>query len=131
MNKKILISGSIVAIIMLILMPSIPAIQQKSVEDSSHNDLEEKSHFNDSKDIMTIVRNGHLKHPLLYLSVILATIRAIRGFVLCSFSSDWDYYYGLDITHTIIFLRGAWLWVTAFFWQEFWVTIADALGWGW
>ena len=32
MKKKILI-GSIIAVIMLLLMPSIPAVQQKSVED--------------------------------------------------------------------------------------------------
>jgi len=41
MNKKILI-GSILAVALLLLMPSIPAIQQKTIEDKAYSDLVEK-----------------------------------------------------------------------------------------
>ena len=41
MNKKILI-GSILAVALLLLMPSIPAIQQQTIEDKAYSDFVEK-----------------------------------------------------------------------------------------
>ena len=41
MKKKILI-GSLLVLTLLLLMPSIPAIQQKSVEEGIKQDIQEK-----------------------------------------------------------------------------------------
>ena len=46
MKKKILI-GSIIAVALLLLMPSIPAIQQKTIEDKAYSDFVEAKDFDE------------------------------------------------------------------------------------
>ncbi len=50
MKKKILI-GSIIAVALLLLMPSIPAIQQKTVEEKAYSDFVERLKDVDLEDI--------------------------------------------------------------------------------
>jgi len=50
MKKKILI-GSLLVLTLLLLMPSIPAIQQKTIEDKAYSDLVEKFEDFDLEDL--------------------------------------------------------------------------------
>ena len=129
MKKKILI-GSMLVLTLLLLMPSIPAIQQKTIEDKAYNDLEEKLDIMDIKELIN--KEDRLKHPLLYLSVFLVAFRGIRGALLIFSSSNFPAWYGtLEIYYPLIFLRGLWLCGTTFLWQEFWVGVAKERGWNW
>jgi len=66
MKKKILI-GSIIAVLLLLLMPSIPAIQQKSVEEGVKQEIQEKLDTIDFKDLREIkTLDDDVKHLLLY-----------------------------------------------------------------
>jgi hypothetical protein len=80
MEKKILI-GSIVAVTILLLIPTIPAIQHNIVkEDNKDKILSELSEDLDFKDIKELVDSGRLdrvKHPLLYFFVILVAISLV------------------------------------------------------
>ena len=126
MKKKILI-GSLLVLTLLLLMPSIPAIQTKTIEDRAYDDFD----LNDVKEIEP--KGERLKHPLLYLSVFLVAFRGIRGFFLMFSSSknmfSWEE--PMEIIYPFIFLRGVWLCGTTFLWQEFWVSVANNMGWNW
>lgn len=124
MGKKIII-GSMLVLTLLLLMPSIPAIQQKAIEQLDDVDLINVKEINNNGD--------RLKHPLLYLSVFLVAFRGIRGFFLMFSSSknmfSWEE--PMEIIYPFIFLRGVWLCGTTFLWQEFWVSVANNMGWNW
>jgi len=65
MKKKILI-GSIIAVTLLLLMPSIPAIQQKSVEEGFKQDIQEKIDSINLNDLGDIEKLDWVRHPILY-----------------------------------------------------------------
>ena len=93
MGKKIII-GSMLVLTLLLLMPSIPAIQQKSVEEGIQQDIREKLdtinlddyNFKNTKEI----KNGDdFKYPLLaYLAGVIFYIRIIRCMYLVYGSSN-------------------------------------------
>ncbi|EMR74539.1 hypothetical protein MBGDF03_00600 [Thermoplasmatales archaeon SCGC AB-540-F20] len=101
MNKKILI-GSMLVFTMLLLMPSIPAIQQNLVK---------------NEKIVEILETN-LKFPILngiiYFSLVWRLVRAIA---LLSVSSNGTDNGGrgppdFDILHPFLFYRGLWLSMT-------------------
>ena len=63
MKKKILI-GSIIAVALLLLMPSIPAIQQKTVEEKAYSDFVERLKDVDLEDIEVL---EWIRHPIITL----------------------------------------------------------------
>ena len=136
MNKKIPIC-SILVLMLLLLMPSIPAIQQKTIEDRTYNDFFEWLDFKDVKEKkkMDLIRNPFVyDHPLLYLIVILlGGFRWLRCLTLAKISFDiisWnppEY----EVYHPILFLRSIWLLNTFGIWCTFWDYISDTLGWNW
>ena len=115
---------------MLLLMPSIPAIQQKTIEDRANNDLFEQL---DVKDVKEKKKMDLIRHPLLYAIVIfLAKFRWARCLILAEISFDstgWPPDY--EIYHPILFLRCIWLLNTFGIWCSFWDNISDTLGWNW
>ncbi len=135
MNKKILV-GSILVLTLLLLMPSIPAIQQKTIKDRTYDDLFEQLDdvvFKDVKEINTLDLGERVKHPLLYIFVFtLLAIRGIRGFYLMMDSSNFpgipD---GLEIDNPLIFYRGAWLCFTAIVWIQLCRYVGQEMGWNW
>lgn len=133
MGKRILI-GSILVLVMLLLMPSIPAIQQRSVKEGIKQDLQEKLesiNLEDIKDIKDL--DGCLKHPLLYLSVHLVALRGWRGLIMLFISTknmfSWEE--PMEIIFPLLYERGRWLVVTALVWQEVWIDYAYTHGWNW
>ncbi len=70
MKKKILI-GSLLVLTLLLLMPSIPAIQQKSVEEGIKQDIQEKLDTITLDDLKYIDVLDDIRHPILYYIFVL------------------------------------------------------------
>jgi len=105
MNKKLLL-GSISVLTLLLLMPSIPAVQNNVVKDEMSSHIPENLDFEDIKKLEMIEL---MKHPILYLIVRgIFVFRLSRESILFEWSTDVDYS-GLVVTHPIIFLRSIWL----------------------
>ena len=140
MKKKILI-GSMLVLTLLLLMPSIPAIQQKTIEEGIKQDIQEKLETINLGDLKDFEVLDGIKHPLLYIIVILKfSIRNFRFavnffFAMFTFAKlDPDDAFGIEITNPILFLilmvRAFWFYATGNAWLVFYV-ISDKLGWGW
>ena len=136
MNKKILIGNSIFVLTLLLLMPSVPAIHQKTIEDRTYIDLFDQLDFKDVREKnMDLIRHPlFYDHPLLYAIVIfLGGFRWLRCLILAEISFDiisWnppEY----EVYHPILFLRCIWLLNTFGIWCSFWDYISQILGWNW
>ncbi len=131
MKKKILI-GSLLVLILLLLMPSIPAIQQKTVEHKVYSDFVEQLNTVDFKDFKGINKLDGIKHtPLYYIVYFIADFRTERANILFDISCHIDNWGQMDIYYPIIFLRVIWLDITVYKWCNFWNNISETLGWGW
>jgi hypothetical protein len=127
MKKKILF-GSIFVLTLLLLLPSIPAIQMKTIEDRTYNDLVEQFNLKDFMDIKGLER---LKHPFLFLIVYAMLIfRLYRGSFYYFNSLDWSGRVPIVI-HPKLYLRSMILFSTSYFLFLFWMTISENLGWNW
>ena len=118
MKKKILI-GSLLVLTLLLLMPSIPAVQQKTIEDKAMNDLEDK--------LETITFDG-VRHPLLRQFIQVSIwFKVYLGNFLWYLGTD---YYGnpvdpflCDLANLIVGRA-----IICFYrWQD----ISDTMGWNW
>ena len=114
MNKKLLL-GSLLVLTLILLMPSIPAIQQRSIE---NNKLNCKDDFWD--------------YPIINLLLLLTAIRILRGLVMMQFAgADLFYPDFTDIKHPLLFIRGWWLAYTGDAFCDFLFIIAKMVGWEW
>ncbi len=135
MNKKIVVS-SVFIIILFFLLPSIPAIQFKTVEESVYNDF-----INDIKNIdlknLKIVENldEFPNHPVLYYIVmIIYYFRIISAYYLYNNSIGFEDYGEIPqlyIKHPLLFIIAIVLLFRADMWDSFWKTIANKMGWNW
>ena len=138
MKKKILI-GSLLVLTLLLLMPSIPAIQQKTVEGGFKQDLQEKLgaiNIDDLKDIEVL---DGIRHPILlrfvliylYIQVLKFDINTIWLVIFCL---DWDEL-GSSIDYNIFYyifsFRMEFSYFKASAWISFWKDISDRLRWNW
>ena len=138
MKKKILI-GSILVLTLLLLMPSIPAVQQKTIEEGIRQDIQEKLETITLDDLKYIEVLEGIKHPLLYASVVLiSTFRLIRFVLLYKISESCtktNEHGDFTITHPYLFIislmRSAFLLGTTLFLIETCESITDKLGWNW
>jgi len=135
-RKKILI-GSIFVLALILLMPSIPAIQQSTLKEELKQDIMEKIEtltFEDIKEIKTL---DSVKFPLLmWLVIILPTFRFFRGAVLFGLSletedSGWHGFRYITGIKPLLFLWSMVTLIPCALWWNFWMTISDKLGWGW
>ena len=130
MGKRILI-GSMLVLVLLLLMPSIPAIQQNAVEEGIKQDLQEKLESITIDDLKDIEVLDGIKHPILYFLVIFITnFRMKRAWFFIDISSYFIRRY-LVVDNPLIYLRGEWLYITTWLWYYFWHNISDRFGWGW
>ena len=120
MKKKILI-GTMLVLAILLLMPSIPAIQQKTIEDKAYDDLVEKIEeidFKDTKVIRKLLNGFWDEHPILGFLLFIAWIRMEWGFILEDFSVWIVGEYSSIIIHPLLYIWSQWLigtaWVMAF-----------------
>jgi len=134
-RKKILI-GSIFVLTLILLMPSIPAIQQKTIEDSTY------SHFAKNKidfNINKIEKLEQLKHPILFLIILTITIYNILRVsfysILFSYSIDNSNPDDITIKHPLLAIisafRGLTIYIPVLIWIYFWNYISNQLGWNW
>ena len=136
MNKKILI-GSIIAVVILLLMPSIPALQQKTIAEGIKQDIQEKLDtitIDDLKDISVL---GNLKYPILQFFVIMfITLRTFQITFLSRIDSflnlisdepyaEWPNLY--DFLSKRIFF----LYATYTYWITYWQMMSDLFDWNW
>ena len=70
MKKKIII-GSIIAVALLLLMPSIPAIQQKTIDEGLKQEMQEKLETINLNGLEEIEELDGIKHPILHFIVFL------------------------------------------------------------
>ena len=130
MSKKILI-GSMLVLAMLLLMPSIPAVQQKSIEEGFKQELQEKLESFNLDNLKDIKDLDRIRHPILYvLVVILLELRFEQAFRMFKFAFDCA-----ENEQMYLALLGLlrWLWIDLTFeiFYNFWNNISDKLGWGW
>jgi len=134
--RKILI-GSMLVLVMLLLMPSIPAIQQDSIENNVYDVLHIQLKDFDFKDLKDVISNGDsAKYPLMFLLIFsLIRIKTIRGFRLMVESSNYMEYliWGdpLDIYNPINYYRGLWQFEKAMLLLTIWSGLSDEFGWNW
>ena len=131
MGKKIIIATMLV-LTLLLLMPSIPAIQHKTIEEGIKQDLQEKLesiNLNDLKDIDVLI---DVKHPYLCsLIMIIILIRFMRSSMTMLLATEPVGEYGRRIIHPLLYQYGLWLWEAIQPFARFWQSISDILGWGW
>ena len=131
MSKKILI-GSMLVFTILLLMPSIPAIQMETIEDGTYNDLVEQLDF---KDVLEIKELEQIKHPLLYTLVkLLLDCRWTRIEILGEISFDvfsYGSWFDVEIYRPVLFLRCIMLLVTSAFLGYFWNNLSNTFEWDW
>ena len=131
MNKKILI-GSLFIFALLLVMPSIQAIQHTVVKDTSVNEFSEALHLEKRKTVKEFGPLDRIKHPLLYLFIIfisLPRILRIEVFGELSYSGEWPFH--ITIENKFLFLRYMMLLFTTAFWFYIWNTVSIVLGWNW
>jgi len=115
MKKKILI-GSILVLTLLLLMPSIPAIQQKTIEVKVYDDLVKdikEIDFKDTKVIRKLLNGFWDEHPILGFLLFIAWIRMEWGFILEDFSVWIVGEYSSIIIHPLLYIWSQWLIGTA------------------
>jgi len=132
--KTKLIVGSIIAIALLLLMPSIPAIQQKTIEDKAYSDLVERIedfNFKDLKEITSLEKDE--KFPKLWdLIKAICSFRSIRGATLEFIADIFMVFFQLSGPIVrLIYLRGTYLFYSADYFLGFCLLISFILGWGW
>jgi len=122
MGKKIII-GSMLVLTLLLLMPSIPAIQQRTIEDKAYSDFVEKL-----EDVE--IFDDVMKFSILFVFVImLALHRNYRAFRIWDFAQPGGY--PNPVEHPLLAFYGSWLFLSMVVWIEFWMNISDKLGWNW
>ena len=136
MNKKILI-GSMLVFTMLLLMPSIPAIQQKIVKDEIKdkivNELYNDLDFKDMRELLNSGKLDGVKHPILGLLVTMWMYFRLLRCQIFTFSYDIyiDYGYQFEILNPIIFFRLIILLFNTGLVIHFFEGLSNIFGWNW
>ena len=139
MRREILF-GSIFVLALILLMPSIPAIEQKTIEDKAYSDFIEKIEEFDFEDIGKL---DDMKHPILYSFVMTLynhmnnrlnrvgdRFTLIIDFIINNF--DVSLYNELGkLLIVIIFIRVNSLVLPIMYYSLFWYNLSETLGWNW
>lgn len=121
MGKKILIE-SILAVSLILMMPSIPAIEQKTIEDGAYHDFTEEINILDDD----------IKLPRLYtLLRVILVLRWLRGRIYYYMAIDWISFNVYKVKYSLIYYRAAWLIETTYSIAEKIDILSDRLGLGW
>jgi len=125
MKKKILI-GSMLVLTLLLLMPSIPAIQQKTIEDREYSDLGERLDDFNFKELFIKKSRGFIPIILTFLIGTIYWFRALRGLLIFGVGGGLSYEGEIK---PFFYWRGLWLMVTAVIWISGWQFFYDYMGW--
>jgi len=126
MRKKILI-GSIFVLTLLLLMPSIPALQMNNINNRIKQDYKEIT-LDDISDL-----NLSIKHPMLFfITYGLLLFRTMRFEILWEFSTEpYEWGLGFEVVHPLVFIRSVILLFSAMLRFEPWAYLSEIYGWGW
>jgi len=130
--KRKLIFGIILVLILFLLMPSIPAIENNFFKEKIFNDSQVEYSVGNVKEFEENVKNGFWKHPIANLLIIISFFRLVRGLTLMCQASNWDflnYEEELIIYDYLLFVRGIWLCSTGAFFNIIVGTFMDIMGW--
>lgn len=140
MGKRIII-GSMLVLTLLLLMPSIPAVQQKSIEEGVKQNIQDKIDAITLDDLKNIDVVDWIRHPILYLIVIsIVTFRLLRSAFYFYIAVDYCTESRPDswvpeITHPILLIilmfNFARLYGYTWLLVDFWQYISDRLRWNW
>jgi hypothetical protein len=109
-------------------MPSIPAIQQKTIENKIYSDCIEKLKDVELEDIEII---DGVKYPLLYLFVILIYNHLdIRFHRIFDIAVEYGFM-GFTVIFPVLFFYSIWLGFKSKIWFSFWYYLSDELQWDW
>jgi len=142
MNKKILI-GSMLVLTLLLLMPSISAIQNNIITENIKQEWQDKIETIKLDELKDIDLLDRIMHPLLqnivkslgYCPPLLNLFVAIVGFsmvfrsIFLEIISTEGMFNEWHITNPIIYLRAEWLFLLAISWFDFWIDFFDDRGW--
>jgi hypothetical protein len=133
-RKKILI-GSIFILALLLLMPSIPAVQQITIGDKDYNDLIENLKETDFEYIDnfddTELLNDDVKFPFLYFLInIIYNHRVKRLDRILDIAVEYGFM-GFKVIFPFLFLYAIWLGLTSQIWFTFWKFLSGELGLNW
>jgi len=135
MGSKKVLFGSVFVLALMLMMPCISAIQQKTVEGGLKQELQKKLESIELNDLEDIKKTYKIKHQFLYVLIdIILSIRDVRGYILLLFSTE--FYYGgwfptMVVVHPILFLRSLWLMFSADLSEAFLLFLSELLGWNW
>ena len=131
MKKKILI-GSLLVLTLLLLMPSIPAIQQNTIEEKAYSDFVEKLDDIDFEDIEIL---DDMRHPVLYALVVFILCsrmdNILKLFDIAVTVIEWEWYFEWDVHHPFLLLIVILMAAKLSFRMILWRNISNKLGWGW
>ena len=129
LNKKILI-GSIIAVAMLLLMPSIQAIQIDSFKEGIQQNIDDlKTRLSNIESLIDLPEH----FPLLFLfTYFVSRFRLTRFLILANLSTEpFDGPPGFKVIHPLIFIRCVFLIWGFYWWCLTWEEISNRFGWGW
>jgi hypothetical protein len=132
MNKKILL-GSLLVLILLFVMPSIPAIQQNVIKDELVSKIPEDLDFTKIKELLESGKLDRVKHPILGILVTMWIYFRFLRYRILSFSYDeiYDRIIWIEINNPIIFLRLVILLFNTLLVFCFFEGLSDKFGWNW
>ena len=137
MRMKLLL-GSLLVLTLLLLMPSIPAVQQKSIEEGVKQDLQEKLETITLDDLKIINGDDRIKHPILYIIVMLTIyLRYIKMYriafrwTIIDFLDIDGYYFNLLLTLFYLLRFEVLIIFSLIYYTYFWYSISELLGWNW
>jgi len=130
MKKKILI-GSLLVLTLLLLMPSIPAIQTKTIQEGRYQELHDKLvtiPLDDSNG--KIVFDGILFPNLYEFVLYIQHERWVIFKIFYDFSTEPDIF-GDRVIYPLFYLWSCVLSFRFWIWSDFWRIISERLGLGW
>ena len=135
MVRKKIIIGSTFVLLLILLMPSIPAVQQKSVEEGIKQEMQEKLDAISFDDLEEIEDFPFIKRPMLFGLVLLrGEFLHYRGALLYILSITWDYSGWMPqevIVFPLIHARANFLMYRSMEWYDFWFALSKERGWNW
>ena len=130
MNKKLLL-GSILVLTLLLLMPSIPAIQQKTIEDKVYSDLVEQLDFKDIKELVDSGKLDDIKHLWLYLFVTNRLLFKGKLFTFAAKRGVGTYKWTIWIKRPVWFVISLVIYIDFGARALFWYYISETFRWNW
>ena len=131
MNKRIII-GSVLVLTLLLLMPSISAIQFKTFKNKIQNDFFTQKQNADLIDSKSIILEEIPDHPILFFWVMFSFhFRLSRAEFFMRISSKMDEDLNLQVSHLFL-----WFWSIILIYgtltiSDFWWDLAEENEWNW